>query len=461
MINCPFCSLSIHSSLYNTHLNIQCDGYQDVKRIESLWFETLRSFHLFSEETGKVLDKNRKFSSLKIAESIDDTVRGNLEEIIELGKKSLSSIISREAILAENELKEKQKEQLERKEAEWNEFMKQIWTDSFPFFDKNLVLTAWYNHKNNNTYFSLERVNPKTKKKEIIFKIEDLEPKLSSEARDFLLEKAKSKNKFNYSREFESLRRDSIKTLSHEELYFSLKSWVQGLAEAGFDSILIQYEFEDDWLEGTNSIAAALFYFLMKENDSFLDDYFNHLRDSCIQNGEMNLKELKLKIQKLLDMFTLDDNDWYFIDFLYNDDIFKNFDLILEKMIKIAPYADFYHGYKKYQFLLEDPRIQILGDWEDLQKGHSVIINGNRIWTFIDDIYGPEEEILFLIDLEIKDIREIQNLENLSTITVLCFYNCNLSNYENIPYLPNLKFVEIDEQKFKFPIRVGTFSTHT
>jgi hypothetical protein len=92
---------------------------------------------------------------------------------------------------------------------------------------------------------------------------------------------------------------DDVNKLDIDEKFFAFKSWVQGIAEAGVDALYLQTEI-DKSMQGSIPIAQFLCKNLMKIDNSFLIQYIDKIERECKFEGVYHKASLHANLNIIL-----------------------------------------------------------------------------------------------------------------------------------------------------------------
>jgi len=238
--------------------------------------------------------------------------------------------------------------------------------------------------------------------------------------------------------------------LEINEKFFAFKSWVQGIAEAGVNSITIQSDIEQ-YSHLMNPIANRLFNFLLRAKTDFIMAFLFQMERDCRLDGEYHKPSINANLMKLLDIMILEEREawniwrdqvktnytWYDEWNLY---LINPFDDLIQAAFDLDPSAQIFLEKDKFHFVLKLPAAKNLSDWEKTVK-HTVCYQNKFIST-----YKSEETGLICLDLSAKKIpaiNAIEGWERVLHIEELHFGNNWIEKIEGLEILVQLKYLNL------------------
>lgn len=234
--------------------------------------------------------------------------------------------------------------------------------------------------------------------------------------------------------------------LTPEERFFALKSWVQGIAEAGVNAVTIQEDIEH-LAHLFNPIGKRLFNFLLKAKIDFIQAFLAQMERDCHFEGEYHKPSIHANLLKMLDITILEESeawnrwrDQVEVNYEWNDEwkvyTIKHFKDIMESIFEFEPSANIFLENPKTHVILMMPEARILPDWEKVTK-ESVAYD--KIFRFC---YKDEETGLLALDLsanKIASLVKIQGLERVSHLEQLHLENNLFEKLGGFEIFPNLR----------------------
>jgi len=132
----------------------------------------------------------------------------------------------------------------------------------------------------------------------------------------------------DYTEDVDEFADDTELCLTFKQEFFALKSWVQGIAEAGLDALKIQSEI--DSLTHALPIAQFIARNLIRVDPSYLMEFLNNIEKECRFEGQYHLPSLRanliIALEAISDMDLFDEmhfddySDYDFKRYFYNSD---------------------------------------------------------------------------------------------------------------------------------------------
>ncbi|MBD3351874.1 MAG: hypothetical protein GF364_10345, partial [Candidatus Lokiarchaeota archaeon] len=174
----------------------------------------------------------------------------------------------------------------------------------YPFLRDDIFLIAQVNEETKRQHLVMRKINAETKEIEVESKIECIHTAIttiSGEEYEKIqrdpLERKKLEDKAIHIRSTENL---SEIDLSIEDRFFAMKSWVQGISEAGFNALIVQSDIE---LYGKLAypIVNFILKFLSKTDEEFLMQYLDWIEKNCIIDNSIHQASFTANIQNIFD----------------------------------------------------------------------------------------------------------------------------------------------------------------
>ena len=246
--------------------------------------------------------------------------------------------------------------------------------------------------------------------------------------------------------------------LNKEEKFFALKSWIEGIAQIGFNSISIQTEIEK-YNKLLMPISHRLFRFVALAHPEIIEDYLIFTEKQSMYGGKRHDSSFNLNIIQILHFLIVEahelkkkGNELYKIYRINLEDLFyyhKDFDLIFSAIIGMNPSAKVFLDSKKFIPLLKYPKVKKLSNWIEISEQYSIMYNKKRYWVYWDSDFGWSLNLLN-IDLQYSDTLE-NDLAKLTFLETLNFSGNNSFEYVNAEKLPKeLKMITIARNNLKF-----------
>ncbi|MHA1729276.1 MAG: hypothetical protein ACTSWY_11165, partial [Promethearchaeota archaeon] len=166
-------------------------------------------------------------------------------------------------------------------------------TEKYRFIRNDVFLCPYLDKKTNRPKLKIQKINPKTGDVELEDQIycihtavTDVSPEEFNRYQEDLDYAEKFDNKTLKIRSSEGLNLKKI-NLTAEDRLFALRSWVQGIAEAGMDAFKLQGEI-DRVANLQYPILDFLMRFLIKADpeSDFIFDYLQKIEKECVFEGE-------------------------------------------------------------------------------------------------------------------------------------------------------------------------------
>lgn len=244
--------------------------------------------------------------------------------------------------------------------------------------------------------------------------------------------------------------------LQIDEKFFAFKSWVQGIAEAGVNSITIQRDIEQ-YAHLMNPIANRLFNFLLRAKTDFIMAFLVQMERDCRLDGEYHKPSINANLMKLLDIMILEEREawniwrdqvktnytWYDEWNLY---LINPFDDLIQSAFGLDPSAQIFLEDDKFNFVLKLPAAKNLSDWNKTMENS--VWHENKLVT----TYKSEETGFFCLDLsarKIPGISTIDGWERVSNIEELHFGNNWIEKIEGLEIFTDLKYLNLGWNSIK------------
>ncbi|MBD3350463.1 MAG: hypothetical protein GF364_03155 [Candidatus Lokiarchaeota archaeon] len=177
--------------------------------------------------------------------------------------------------------------------------------EKYPFIRDDVFLIAQVDDTTGRQHLLMQKVNPKTNGVEFEDKIECIHTAITTITGEHYEEIQDDPDKMQ-KLEGSSLHiRSSEKlteiNLSAEERFLAMKSWAQGIAEAGLDSLGLQSEIEQ-FGKLAYPIVNFLLRFLAKVDEEFLIQYLDWIEKNCVLNNTIHEPSFHANLDVVLDL---------------------------------------------------------------------------------------------------------------------------------------------------------------
>ncbi|MBD3353693.1 MAG: hypothetical protein GF364_19570, partial [Candidatus Lokiarchaeota archaeon] len=175
--------------------------------------------------------------------------------------------------------------------------------EKYPFIRDDVFLIAQVDDTTSRQHLIMQKVNPKTNEVEFEDKIECIHTAITTITGEHYDEIQDDPDKMQKLEEASLHIRSSENlteiNLSAEERFLAMKSWVQGIAEVGLDSLGLQSEIEQ-FGKLAYPIVNFLLRFLAKVDEEILMQYLDWIEKNCVFNNTIHEPSFRANLDLVL-----------------------------------------------------------------------------------------------------------------------------------------------------------------
>jgi len=231
--------------------------------------------------------------------------------------------------------------------------------EKFPFVYKNIFLIARVNEKSGKQELVIQELDPNTNAVLAEDRIQCIHTAVIdinvSEFQGMVYDLDAREDLYKKTLQIRSTENLMEINLTSTEKFFALRSWVQGIAEAGLDAISIQGEI-DKVANLQYPISSFLLRFLLNVKKDLFPIYIEKIIKNCRYEGGLHKPCLIANLIPVLD-WILNSSELSKNWFIYDEKSFLNkIDEYLEYIFDIEPPIELFLDNSNYRFMLSTPK---------------------------------------------------------------------------------------------------------